>query len=98
MKNVLKSSAKSVLIKLRLPAGASATDAAIQKKTFGSGTTALIILNKEMEDIMKKFLEESGYLIKVETSKNVVDFMLKGKSLLEYNNLFSYKNMKRMKK
>ena len=83
MKNVLKSSAKNVLIKLRLPTGASATDAAIQKKTFGSATTALIILNKEIEDIMKKFLEESGYLIKVETIKNEAKEQ-KGRSLKCY--------------
>ena len=31
----------------------SATDAVIQKKIYGSGTTALIISNEEMEDIMK---------------------------------------------
>ena len=36
------------------------------KKIHGSGTTALIISNEEMEDIMKivKSLEESGLLIK----------------------------------
>ena len=41
------------------------TDAAIQKKIPGSGTTALIISNEEKEDIMKivKSLEESGLLI-----------------------------------
>ena len=62
MKNVLTPLAKSILILFGLTAAASATDAAIQKKLFGSGTTALIILNKEMEDIMKtvKSLEESG--------------------------------------
>ena len=62
MKIVLTPLAKSILISFGLTAGASATDAAIQKKLFGSGTTALIILNKEMEDIMKtvKSLEESG--------------------------------------
>ena len=38
MKNVLKPLAKSVLISLRLTAAASATDAAIHKKMFGSGT------------------------------------------------------------
>ena len=38
MKNVLKPLAKSVLIPLRLTAGASATDAAIHKKYFGSVT------------------------------------------------------------
>ena len=44
----------------------SATDAAIQKKIYGSGTTALTISNIEMEDIMKivTSLEESGLLIK----------------------------------
>ena len=44
----------------------SATDASIQKKNFGSGMTALIISNKEIEDIMEmvKSVEESGLLIK----------------------------------
>ena len=60
MKNVLKTLAKNVLIPLGLTATASGTDAAIQKKVFGSGMTALIISNKEMEDIIKivKSLEE----------------------------------------
>ena len=64
--NVLKSLAKSILISLRLTAAASETDAAIHKKIFGSGNTTLIILNEEMNDIMKivKSLEESGLLIK----------------------------------
>ena len=63
--NALKPSAKSVLIPSRLKA-ASATDAAIHKKMFGSGVTTLIILNEETNDIMKivKSLEESGLLIK----------------------------------
>ena len=43
MKNVLKQLAKSVLMPLGLTAAASATDAAIDKKMFGSGITALII-------------------------------------------------------
>ena len=45
---------------------AAAKDAAIQNKTFGSGTTTLIISNEEMDDIMKEIesLEESGLLIK----------------------------------
>ena len=44
----------------------SATDAALQRNISVSGTTALIISNEEMEDIMKivKSLEESGLLIK----------------------------------
>ena len=39
MTNVLKSLSKSVLIPLGLTTGKSGTDAAIQKKTFGSGMT-----------------------------------------------------------
>ena len=64
--NIPKPLAKSVLIPLGLMAAASATDAAIHKKLFGSGFTTLIISNEEMEDIMKivKSLEESGSLIK----------------------------------
>ena len=62
--NVLKLFPKSVLIQLQLTAAASATDASIHKKNFGSGFTTLIISNEEMNDIMKmvKSLEESGLL------------------------------------
>ena len=65
MKSVLIPLAKSVLLPLGLLAGMSAADAAIQK-IYGSGTTALIISNEEMEDMMKivKSLEESRFLIK----------------------------------
>ena len=52
MKNVLKPLAKSVLIPLGSIA-ASATDAAMHKKMFGSGVTILIISNEETNDIMK---------------------------------------------
>ena len=48
--NVLKPSRKRVLILLGLRAAASAADAAIYKKIIESGTTTLIILNKEMND------------------------------------------------
>ena len=72
--NVLKPLAKSVLIPFGLTAAASATDAAIHKKMFGSVFTTLIISNEEMNGIKKmvKFLEESGLLIKdvSETIKN----------------------------
>ena len=63
---MLKPLAKSVLIPLRLTAVAAATDAAIHKKMFGSGSTKLMISNEEIEDIMRKVksLEESGLLIK----------------------------------
>ena len=66
MKNALKSLAKIVLIPLELTA-ASATDAAIQNKIFGSGMTLVIILIKEIDDIMKivKYLVKSDLLIKV---------------------------------
>ena len=75
MKNVLTLLAKRVLlIPLRLAAATSATNAANQKKTFGSSMTILIISNAEMKDIMKivKSLEESSLLIKgvSETIKN----------------------------
>ena len=43
MKNLLKALAISVLIPLGLTAGASETEAAIQKKSFGSGMKTLII-------------------------------------------------------
>ena len=75
MKNVLRPLAKSVLIPLGVTAVASATDSSIQKK-FGLGKTAMVISDKELEDIMKivKPLEESCLLIKGvnETIKNDV--------------------------
>ena len=66
IKIVLTSLVKSVLIPLVLSTEMSSADADIQKKIYGSGTTVLIISNKEMEGIMKivKSLEESGLLIK----------------------------------
>ena len=74
MGNILKPLAKSVLITLGLTAAASATDAVIHQKMFGSGFTTLLISNEEMNDIMKivKSLEESELLIKgvSETIKN----------------------------
>ena len=75
-KHVLKPLAKSVLIPLGLKAAASATDAAIHKKMFGSGNTTLMTSKEEMNDIMEiiKSLEEFGLLIKgvCETIKNEV--------------------------
>ena len=66
MKSVLAPFAKNVLLPIGLSAGKSAADAAIQKKLFGSRTTALMLSSEEMEEIMKivKLLEESGLLIK----------------------------------
>ena len=72
--NILKPLANNVLIPSGLTVAAAETDAAIHKKMFGSGDTALIISNEEINDIMKiiKPLEESGLLIKgvSETIKN----------------------------
>ena len=61
MKSVLTRLAKSVLLPFGLSAAMSASDVAIQKKIYRSGSTILIISNEEMEDIMKivKSLEES---------------------------------------
>ena len=66
MKNVIKPLGKSVLIPLGLTAAASAADAGIHKKILGSGTTALIISNDEMENIIKivKSFQDSGLLLK----------------------------------
>ena len=48
--NVLKPLSKSVLLPLGLTTEAAvATNATIQKKTYGSGTITLIILNEEMK-------------------------------------------------
>ena len=64
MKNVMQPSAKSLLIALGLTIVASTKDATFQKKIFGSGMTAFIISNEEMNDIMKivKSLEDAVLL------------------------------------
>ena len=66
--------AKYVLLKLGLSAGMSVADGTIQKKIYGSGSTALIISNKKKENIMKivKSRGESALLTKgvSETIKN----------------------------
>ena len=81
VKSILTLLIKSVLVPFGLTAVALATDAAIQKKIFGSKMTALIISNKEIEDIMKidKSLEELGLLIKgvSETKKQEGRFVRK---------------------
>ena len=52
-----------------LTEAASITDAAISKNILGSETTALIISNDEMNDILKivESLEDSGVLLKEES-------------------------------
>ena len=57
---------------LGLTAASSAIDAGIQKKISGSGTTTLVILSEEMNDIMKivQDLEDSNILLKGVTKNN----------------------------
>ena len=58
--------AKYTLAPLGITATASAIDAGIQKKIHRSGTTTLIISNKEMNDIIKvvQALKDSNNLLK----------------------------------
>ena len=60
MGNALNPLAKSVLVLLGLITAASATDAAIQKKMFGWGTTILLFSNEELNDIIK-IIKSLGY-------------------------------------
>ena len=66
--------AKNILDPLGITAAASAIDVGIQKKIHGSGTTTLIVLNKEMNDIMRivQALEDSNVMLKgvTKTIKN----------------------------
>ena len=66
MKNILTPLAKSVLIPLGLSTTTLATDATIQKTTYGSRMTTLTIKKKEIKNIMEivKSFEESGLLMK----------------------------------
>ena len=60
---------KNILAPLGLSAAMSATDAAIQKKMYGSGNKTLIISNDDMDD-----------LIKIITALEQHDILLKGTS------------------
>ena len=66
--------AKNVLALQGITAAASAIDIGIQKKIHGSGTTNLIISNKEIDNILKivQALEDSNILLKgvTQTIKN----------------------------
>ena len=57
---------KNILATLESSAAMSATDAAIQKQMYGSGMTALIISNDDLEDLIKIItaLEEHDILLK----------------------------------
>ena len=58
--------AKNILVQLGITANASATHTEIQNKLHGSGTTTLIISNKEINDIMKivQALNDCNILLK----------------------------------
>ena len=66
--------AKNISAPLGITAAALGIDAGIQKKIHDSGTTILIISNKEMNDIKKivQALEDSNFLLKgvTKTIKN----------------------------
>ena len=53
MKSLLTPLARSLLLSFGLSAAMSATDAAFQKNIHGSGITASLISNEEMEGKMK---------------------------------------------
>ena len=53
IKNKLAAVTKSVLIPLGLMAAASATDATIRKKMYGSEMNTLVISNTDVEDIVE---------------------------------------------
>ena len=57
---------KNILAPLGLSAAMSTTDAAIQKKMYGSGTKAVKFFNKDLDDMTKivKALEDSDVLMK----------------------------------
>ena len=59
-------STKDILVPLGITATASGINAGTQKKLHGSGTTTLIISNKEMNDIRKivQAFEDSNILLK----------------------------------
>ena len=65
---------KNILAPSRLSAAMSATDAAIQKKMYGSGTKTVKFSNKDLDGINKivKALEDSDVLMKgvTKTLKN----------------------------
>ena len=65
------------MIHLGLTTAVSTTDAVIQKKLFGSGTTALIFSNKVLNDLMKivKFLEDAGLLMQYEGKEQKGGFL-----------------------
>ena len=73
-KNVPTTLTKVALIPVELIATASATEAAIQKKTYGLGISTLIISNEKKGDIREKVkhIGESG-LLNIGVSKAITN-------------------------
>ena len=63
MKNVLIPLANSVLVPWGLTAAVSTTDAAIQKKIYGSGMITLVFSNEDLNDIMKIIISSRMWFI-----------------------------------
>ena len=59
MKNVLRPIVKIILVPSELVGATSATDAAFQKKIYGSGMVTLIISNQEVKDLLIKGVSET---------------------------------------
>ena len=84
MKIGLQPLIKNGLIPLGLTAAAAAADGGIHKKILGSRTTALIISNGKMEDIMKILISFENYGIllkelvnqKMKQNNKKVDFLV----------------------
>ena len=74
---------KNILAPLGLSAAMSSTDAAIQKKMYGSGTKTVKFSNKDLDDMTKtvKALEDSDVLMKGVT-KTLKNDIKKGGALL----------------
>ena len=72
MKSVLTPLAKNLLMPVTAMSLTNTTIQKKKKKIHGSGTTALIMSNEEMKDIMKIFksLKKSGLLIKKNQREN----------------------------
>ena len=77
MENVFKPLAKSVLIPSGLTVSASATDAAIHKKMFVSGTRTWVFLNEDLNDmkIIKSLQESVSKIIKNEAKEEGGGFL-----------------------
>ena len=85
IKNVLKPLTKIVLIPLGLTVAASATDAAVHKKMFGSGCVAKVCDRIRHSDLAKRTTliisnEEMNYIMKIVKSLEESGLLIKGVS------------------